>query len=159
MTVEIDESLFSRRKSNAGRQLPPQWVFGGICRETKQCFLFTVPDRSAATLLPLIQSHILPGTTILSDEWRAYSSITNLGYEHHTVNHTCNFVNPEDGTHTQNIESCWRNAKIRNKRHFGTHRRMLDSYMCEFMYRTRYRDRDLFDQILTDIAGFISLIN
>ena len=66
-TVEVDESLFSRRKNHQGPVVPQQWVFGGICRETRDSFMFTVPDRSAPTLLPIIQASIRPGTTIMSD--------------------------------------------------------------------------------------------
>jgi len=40
--VEIDESMFVRRKSNVGRLVREQWVFGGICRETKECFIVSV---------------------------------------------------------------------------------------------------------------------
>lgn len=75
-TVEIDESMFAKRKNNVGRVLPQQWVFGGICRETREVFLVKVPDRSAPTLMPLICEFIAPGTTVISDKWRAYSKVS-----------------------------------------------------------------------------------
>ena len=76
VTVEIDESLFCRRKHNVGRQVTEQWVFGGVEVGTPQRRRFLVPvdRRDAATLLPVLQEYVLPGTTAVSDCWRAYNT-------------------------------------------------------------------------------------
>ena len=55
--------MSTQRKYNRGHQVPQRWVFGGIC-EHGCGFLQEVPDRSAATLLPIIQRNIAPGTEI-----------------------------------------------------------------------------------------------
>uniref|UniRef100_A0A914HPR6 ISXO2-like transposase domain-containing protein n=1 Tax=Globodera rostochiensis TaxID=31243 RepID=A0A914HPR6_GLORO len=158
MTVEIDEALFTKRKSHQGRQLPEQWVFGGICRETRECFLVAVPDRTAATLLPIIAQRIAAGTTIHSDCWAAYNQIAAGGqFQHLRINHRLNFVDPQTGAHTQTIERLWRAAKHRNKEKSGTHRQMLDSYFCEFLWRhdCKRRHVDVFDEILQNIVQFM----
>lgn len=151
--VEIDESLFTKRKNNCGRVLPQQWIFGGICRETKEVFLVEVPDRSSATLMSKIHQHIEKGTIIYSDCWRAYNAIQDNGYEHFTVNHSYNFVDPSTHAHTQGIERLWGSAKWRNKRHRGTARHHLESYLAEFMWRNTYHNEDKFKVLLNSIAN------
>ena len=65
--VEIDESKFGKRKYYRGRMVDGHWVFGGIERGTTKSFM-VVDDRSTATLIPIIQRYIRPGTLIISDE-------------------------------------------------------------------------------------------
>ena len=80
-TVEIDESKFGKMKYHRGRPIEGKWVFGGICRETKACFLVPVERRDRDTLLPIIRAHILPGTRVMSDLWKAYACLKNEGYD------------------------------------------------------------------------------
>ncbi|KFD49131.1 hypothetical protein M514_09955 [Trichuris suis] len=71
-TREVDESLFGKRKSNRSKMLGCQWVLGGVCHETGECFLEPVNHRRRSTLVPLIQGHVLTGSTITTYAWRSY---------------------------------------------------------------------------------------
>ena len=81
-------------------------------------YMEVVPARNAATLLPIIQAHVAPGTIVHSDEWAAYNQVGNLPNvgSYHTVNHSLHFVDPVTGTHTQNVESYWSRVKNKFKR-------------------------------------------
>jgi hypothetical protein len=113
--VEIDESLFFRRKYNRGRYTKACMGFGVVERGLKKCAFFPVPNRSAATLILIIKNNCLPGTTIISDSWAAYRSLSeNCNYTHPQVNHSLNFVSPDNPiVHALNIENNWLHAKKR----------------------------------------------
>lgn len=112
ITVEVDEAKFGRRKHHKGRIIDGTWVFGAVESLNKsKCFFVPVPNRSAQTLVSIIKNRIEPGTTIISDCWRAYDCLKNEDYNHLTVNHTYNFVDPDTGAHTNNIEREWRDVR------------------------------------------------
>ncbi|KYN00044.1 hypothetical protein ALC62_02638 [Cyphomyrmex costatus] len=96
-TVEIDEAKIGHRKYNRGRLVKGNWIFGGFERESKKVFIMPVEDRSEKTLLACIKQWIMPGTTIISDCWKSYNCLNSEGFQHLTVNHTYNFVDPDTG--------------------------------------------------------------
>jgi hypothetical protein len=63
--------------------------------------------RGSKTLIHIIKNFIKPGTVILSNCWKAYSSIKSERYRHLTVNRSIEFKNKETGTCTNLIESTW----------------------------------------------------
>lgn len=153
--VEIDETVITRRKYNRGRlQAEDQWYFGGFERGSGLAFIVPVEKRDAATLLPIIQKHIRPGTTIISDLWRAYCRISQLpeGYRHYTVNHSENFVDPESGACTNSIESTWQKFKSRHKKEYGTARNLLGSYLGQFLWQNKFGGEDAMFNLWSQIV-------
>ncbi|XP_067652209.1 uncharacterized protein [Haliotis asinina] len=137
-TVEIDESKFGKRKYHRGKRVDGVWVLGGIERESRQVFLTSLPDRSADTLIPIIEKYVAKGTTIITDCWKAYSKLGQLGYTHLTVNHSEHFKDPETGAHTNTIESTWRAVKNTGLPASGTTKALYDSYFVEYIFRKKY---------------------
>ena len=128
-------------------------MFGGIERGTTHSFMVVVLDRSAATLLPIIQTYIRPGTLIISDEWRAYCRIPSLGYTHQTVIHSQNFVDPATGAHTNSIEGYWSCVKrqLRKQGVMNTSSKLFPTYLLEAMWRKRFSGEDLFEKLMDSI--------
>ena len=83
---------------------------------------------------------VVLGTTIVSDQWAAYSTIKDMpdGYQHETVNHSLHFTDPETGAYTNTTESLWQNFKEGHKSLYGTERALLNSYMDEFIWEKMY---------------------
>src|SRR5262249_24067904 len=106
----------------------------------------------------VIQRHILPGTTINTDQWRAYGNLGNMGYIHNTVNHTQNFVNPVNGAHTQRIVSSWRHLK-KKLLHAGIPRVSLGMHLCEYLWRKENKrvGTDDFLQMVHDISDLFPI--
>ena len=87
--VEIDESLFGRRtKYHRGdpRGLKV-WIFGLVERTTNRLKVFPVDRRDAATMIPIIQQNVEPGSTVITDGWSAYQGLRSAGYTHYVVEH------------------------------------------------------------------------
>ncbi|CAN7938678.1 unnamed protein product, partial [Ixodes hexagonus] len=159
--VEIDEAKVGKRKYHRGRLVEGIWILGmvelqtgtaGTRRRGGSVRLEVCPGnkRDTATLLTLIQRHVLPGTTIMTDRWAAYNSLTAAGYNHLTVNHSYHFVDPQTWANTQTIESQWRAFKTRHSHAGGTRHQGFGMHLCEFMWR-----REMDNKGLDPFLGFL----
>lgn len=153
--VEIDETVITKRKYERGKMIAEQqWYFGGIERGSGRRFLEAVDLRNAETLLAVLRKYVMPGTTIISDCWRAYGGIEKMpeGYRHFDVNHSENFVDPVTGAHTNTIESTWQKFKSRHKQEYGTARSLLASYVSQFLWRKQFAGVDSLYHLWSQIA-------
>ncbi|KAK3892374.1 hypothetical protein Pcinc_003744 [Petrolisthes cinctipes] len=152
MIVEIDESKFGKRKYNVGRIVEGQWVFGGICRQTRSFFMVPVPSRDKDTLLAVIKERIEPGTTVISDCWHVYQCLEHEGFTHLTVHHSVNFVDPLSLAHTNNIERLWREVK-RKVPLFGRRKKHIVGYLARSMFLMAYEEDKRFHHFLQEVAA------
>jgi hypothetical protein len=153
--VQIDESLFGgKRKYHRGnhqRHIKP-WVFGIVEESTNRCVLWAVKKRNKTTLTQIINEHVHHGSKIKSDEWAAYNSLGESGFNHLTVNHSVSFIS-EFGIHTQLIESLWAQVKSSLKLKRGTSKKHLAGYLDLYSFLC-----DAKHQKKTPLSLFIELI-
>ncbi len=75
--------------------------------DRRRCLFIPVPKRNAFSLLNIIYKHFEPGTYLISDCWKAYNEIKSFdkSFEHLTVNHRLDYVDPVTQAHTNGVES------------------------------------------------------
>ena len=127
--VEVDETKYFHHKYMRGQWHEGHWVFEGIEHVNPH------NNHRAATLNPILQQFVAEGSMVNTDLWAAYNGIEQLpeGYGHTTVNHSVNFVNPNDPVaHTKGIESFWAYAKKKLKRMSNSNHELFIIYLREF---------------------------
>ncbi|KAG0421362.1 hypothetical protein DMUE_6297, partial [Dictyocoela muelleri] len=136
---EIDETHIFSRKNNQGRILRGQsyWVIGIIARNNKKIRLFVTNRRTKSIIRGFITSNIPENSIIMTDGWRGYAGLEELGYYHQIVNHKESYVNPENNfIHTNNIERLWRSLKEFLPKNLGLEN--LQKYVKKFEYLKNY---------------------
>ncbi|VDP91724.1 unnamed protein product [Echinostoma caproni] len=97
--VDFDETVMNKCKYGRGRPSETVWVSGMYDRFEAKGYFGKVDNRSASSLLPIIQRWIMPRSMSYSDEWAAYITLSSLRNTQLTVNHSRGFINQA----TQNI--------------------------------------------------------
>lgn len=91
-----------------------------------------VASGDTETLLGIIKEKTETGTTITS--WKAYKCLEHGGFQHLTVNHLINFVDPITVALTKTIEKSWREAKVKVPR-YGRRKYHLVGYLARAMFQ------------------------
>lgn len=150
--IELYECKFWKRSHNSSGKVENQWVICGLEKDSTKCFLVTVVDKSAKTLLKVIKEYVLPGTIIYSDVWKD-TVLEQEIHNHLTVYHEITFRDLESCGIANATEGVWTIVK----RQFPAAKRskaLFDGFIGEFMYRRILSEiQDGFEQFLMDIAN------
>lgn len=100
-----------------------------------------VKDRTSRTLIRFIRRWVLPGSVIVTDCWRSYNILSQYNFEHYTVNHSKNFVDPTTQAHTNNVERQWRDIRALVPK-YGVRRKHFAGYLAEYLFKVKYEPED-----------------
>lgn len=71
-------------RNNYGTLVKVPWVLG-LYKSKFDVWFILIPDRRGATLLPIIQDHVSPGSTINTDEWGGYNGLAEARFSYVVV--------------------------------------------------------------------------
>ena len=143
--VEVDETFLGGPKPGGKRGRGAIKNLVVIAVEIKQpkglgrVRMRHIPDASAAHLLPFVSDVVLPGTSVLTDGWRAYNGLAARGYTHGMT-----ILSSSDEPAHVLMPGVHRVASLLKRWVLGTHQGSvtpdhLQSYLEEFTFRFNRR--------------------
>ena len=164
-TIEMDETYYGgKRKNKHGtrgvRGRPSEGddktpVFGMVERKGRVVARVT-PNVKAETLYPIIREHVLPESTVFTDEYSVYDKLANgeNRYAHRRINHSEKVYVMGD-VHTNTIDGFWSLIKrgIGGAYH-SVGRHYLQTYLDEYSFRYNRRESGnlIFHAILARVS-------
>ncbi len=140
--VEMDETYIGGKEKGVmgrpGRNSKKVPVFGIVERGGKVAALVT-KDVARATVMPIIESKVLPRSLIYTDDYKVYNPLKDKGYGHKRIAHSQK-VYVVGNIHTNTIEGFWSILKrsISGVYH-SVSAKHLQHYINEFAYRYNHR--------------------
>jgi transposase-like protein len=149
--VESDEAFVGghRKRSEPDNKT----VILGLKQRGGRMYAETIPNTKTDSLRNPILRMVEKGSTVSTDEHRAYSLLKRDGYVHGAVNHLQGeYVRGEH--HTNTVENFWRLFKdsIRST-HIHVSAKYMDRYLREFTFRSNHRQMTnaMFDVLIAAV--------
>jgi transposase-like protein len=116
---------------------------------------WVIPNTKGSVIQPLVRANVKPGSIIVSDEWWAYSGLSDA-YQHEIVDHARKQYVNDNGFSSNAMECGWKHFKLTIvATHHWVSRKHLNKYTNEFVFRQNNRNLGLQDQI----NGIIKTMN
>jgi transposase len=150
--VETDETYIGGVQRGKNITVQDKAVVFGMVERGGNVKAEHVRSAGARVLLPRLQSNIVPGTTIYSDQAQVYRTLHRVGYYHDSVNHSAGEYG-RGVVHTNTIEGFWGQLKrsIDGTYHCVS-RKYLQLYLNEFVYRYNHRTAPVFPVLIASAS-------
>jgi transposase-like protein len=139
-TVEMDESYFGPRRlrginmpQKRGRGTWKRPVFGIFEREGR-VYTELIPDSKRQTLRKVIIGKIAVESIVITDGWRGYNGLVDVGYDKHLRINKKKHFSDGKGVHINGIESFWSFVKRRLSKFNGV-KTYFDLHLKECEWR------------------------
>ena len=132
--IEGYESYFGgHRKGKRGRGAAGKMPVFGLLKRGGKVYTKIIPDAKSDTLMPIIQSKVIPDSIVYTDCWRGYNILDVSEFKHYRINHSKLFADKHN--HINGIENFWNQAKRHLRKFNGIPRDHFPLFLKECEWR------------------------